>query len=219
VPKPMLPVGGRPLLEFIIGQLRGIGIRHVNVATNYLAEKIEDHFGNGDGFGVTINYVRENAPLGTGGALGLLGEQADPMLVINGDILTEVDYRAMFAYHREHVAEMTVAVRRYAVQVPYGVVECEGPRVRGLREKPELVFFVNAGIYLVEPSVVQLVPNNEHMNMTDLIGQLIASGKTVVSFPVCEYWLDVGHHTDYARAQEDAKDGRFVVRAAGRKGE
>jgi len=213
VPKPMLPVGGRPLMELIIDQLRGVGISHVNVATNYQAEKIESHFGDGDGFGVTISYVRESAPLGTGGALGLLGEQTEPMLVINGDILTEVDYRAMFTYHRENNAEMTVAVRRYEVQVPYGVVECEGSHVRSLREKPQLVFFVNAGIYLIEPSVLQLVPNNEHMNMTDLIDKLILAGRSVISFPICEYWLDVGRHADYARAQEDAKDGRFLTHA------
>lgn len=210
IPKPMLPVGGRPLMELIIDQLRGVGISHVNVATNYRAETIEDHFGNGNGFGVTINYVRESAPLGTGGALGMLGEQTEPMLVINGDILTEVDYRAMFAYHRENNAEMTVAVRRYEVQVPYGVVECEGSQVRSLREKPQLVFFVNAGIYLIEPSVFRLVPNNEHMNMTDLIDKLMLAKRSVISFPICEYWLDVGRHVDYARAQEDAKDGRFA---------
>jgi NDP-sugar pyrophosphorylase family protein len=143
----------------------------------------------------------------------LLGEQTEPMLIVNGDILTEVDYRAMFAYHRENGAEMTVAVRRYEVQVPYGVVECEGSRVQSLREKPQLVFFVNAGIYLIEPTVFRLVPNNEHMNMTDLIDKLMQADKAVVSFPICEYWLDVGHHTDYARAQEDAKDGRFAAPA------
>lgn len=209
VPKPMLPVGGRPLMEHIIEQLREVGVRKVNVATHYQAEKIVDHFGDGSGFGVEISYVNEETPLGTGGALGLMTPPKEPLLVINGDILTDVDFRSMQVFHREHEADMTVAVRRFEVQVPYGVVECEGPRLTGLREKPQIGFFVNAGIYLLEPAVYQYVPANHHLNMTDLIQTLMREGKTVVSFPVREYWLDIGQHADYARAQEDAANGRW----------
>lgn len=213
MPKPMLPVGGRPLMELIIEQLRDVGVNQVNVAINYQGEKIEHHFGDGSVFGVNINYVREESPLGTGGALGLLEDQTDPLLVINGDILTRVDYRDMFAFHRDHGAEMTVGVRRYEIQVPYGVVEIEGHSVKGLAEKPQLVFFVNAGIYLIEPSVLKLIPANQHLNMTDLIDRLLQAGQTVASFPICEYWLDVGQHADYARAQEDARNGQFESRS------
>lgn len=209
IPKPMLPVGGRPLMELIIEQLREVGVRKVNVATHYQAEKIVDHFGDGSGFGVEIAYVNEETPLGTGGALGLMARPDEPVLVINGDILTDVDFRSMQAYHREHGADMTVAVRRFEVQVPYGVVECDGPKLTGLREKPQISFFVNAGIYLLEPTVYEYVPANSHLNMTDLISTLISNGKTVVSFPVREYWLDIGQHADYARAQEDAANGRW----------
>lgn len=209
MPKPMLPVGGRPLMELIIDQLRGIGVHKVNVATHYQADKIVEHFGDGSAFGVTIEYVREENPLGTGGALGLMAPPDDPVLVINGDILTDVDFRAMHGYHQDHRAAMTVAVRRYEVQVPYGVVECDGPNLRALREKPEISFLVNAGIYLLEPHVYQYVPPNERFNMTDLIEKLLANGETVVSYPVREYWLDIGQHADYERAQKDAENGKW----------
>lgn len=209
LPKPMLPVGGRPLMELIIDQLRDVGVNKVNIATHYQAQKIVDHFGDGAGFGVNISYVNEEQPLGTGGALGLMQPPDDPVLVINGDILTDIDFRAMHAYHTEHEAKMTVAVRRYEVQVPYGVIECEGPYIRGLREKPEIGFFVNAGIYLLEPEVYRHIPANAHFNMTDLIEILMRDGETVVSFPVREYWLDIGQHADYHRAQEDARSGKW----------
>jgi dTDP-glucose pyrophosphorylase/CBS domain-containing protein len=209
-PKPMLPVGGRPLMELIVDQLREVGVRKLNIATHYQAQKIIDHFGNGSSFGVDIEYTREEAPLGTGGALGLMTPPTDPVLVINGDILTDIDFRAMHAFHQEHGAQMTVAVRRYEVQVPYGVVECDGVRLVGLREKPELNFFVNAGIYLLEPSVYRHIPPGEHLNMTDLIDLLVASGDSVVSFPVREYWLDIGQHADYERAQRDAVNGKWL---------
>jgi dTDP-glucose pyrophosphorylase/CBS domain-containing protein len=208
-PKPMLPVGGRPLMELIIDQLRDVGVRKLSIATHYQAQKIIDHFGNGKGFGVDIEYTREEAPLGTGGALGLMTPPSDPVLVINGDILTDIDFRAMYAFHQEHGAQMTVAVRRYEVPVPYGVVECDGVRVMGLREKPELNFFVNAGIYLLEPSVYRHIAPNKHLNMTDLIDVLVDRGEPVVSFPVREYWLDIGQHADYERAQLDASNGKW----------
>jgi len=209
IPKPMLPVGGRPLMELIIDQLRDVGVRKFNIATHYQAEKIIEHFRDGSAFGVDIAYTREESPLGTGGALGLMEPPTDPVLVINGDILTDIDFRAMHAFHEENGAQMTVAVRRYEVAVPYGVVECDGVRLTGLREKPDLNFFVNAGIYLLEPAVYSLIPPNVHLNMTDLVELLIARGDCVVSFPVREYWLDIGQHADYERAQRDAVNGKW----------
>ena len=162
-----------------------------------------EHFGDGSDFDVSLTYVCEDQPLGTGGSLGLIAPPREPMLVINGDILTQVDFRAMLAYHQEHRADMTVAVRHYGIQVPYGVMECDGSVVKGLSEKPQLSFFVNAGIYLLEPSVFEFVPPNLHFNMTDLIQWLIGAGKLVVSFPVVEYWLDIGRPNDYQQAQDD----------------
>jgi dTDP-glucose pyrophosphorylase/CBS domain-containing protein len=209
VPKPMLPVGGRPLLELIVEQLQQAGIRQVNVTTHYKPEKIIEHFGDGHAFGVELHYVNEDQPLGTGGALGLMPTPQQPLLVINGDILTQVNFRAMAAYHQEQQADMTVAVRRYEVQVPYGVVECDGPNVRRLKEKPQLGFLVNAGIYLLEPSVYQIIPSGQHFNMTDLIQWLLDAGRPVVSFPIREYWLDVGQLADYTQAQNDVENGRM----------
>jgi NDP-sugar pyrophosphorylase family protein len=204
MPKPMLPVAGRPLMERIIDQLRDAGIHRVNVTTHYMPDKIRDHFGDGTAFGVDLQYVNEEKPLGTAGALALMEAPSEPLLVINGDILTQVDFRALIAYHQEHHAQMTVAVRRYEVAVPYGVIECDdGPIVRRVSEKPRLGFLVNAGIYLIEPSACSEVPNGERFEMTDLIEKLIRVGKTVVSFPVREYWLDIGQLEHYQQAQID----------------
>jgi dTDP-glucose pyrophosphorylase/CBS domain-containing protein len=203
LPKPMLPVGGKPLMELVIEQLRQVGIRRVNVTTHYKPEKISEHFGDGSAFGVELNYVNEDKPLGTGGALGLIDAPTEPMLVINGDILTQVDFRAMLAYHQEHHAVMTVAVKQYGIKVPYGVIECEGPRVCALKEKPQIHFLVNAGVYLLEPKVFEFIPNGEHFDMIDLIQRLLDSGHVVASFPIIEYWLDIGQITDYKQAQND----------------
>lgn len=209
LPKPMLTVGDRPVMEHIIGQLRQVGIRQVNITTHYKHKKITDHFGNGEAFGVELNYVNEDRPLGTGGALGLIPKPTEPMLVINGDILTQVDFKAMLTYHREHRADMTVAVRIYDMQVPYGVIEMKGHHVAGVQEKPQMRFFVNAGIYLLQPSVFQFIPRRRHFNMTDLIQRLVQEKKSVVSFPIHEYWLDIGRHADYLQAQNDSKTGRL----------
>ncbi len=205
LPKPMLPVGGRPVMERIINQLKDAGIRCANVTTHYKPEKIIDYFGDGHAFGIDLHYVNEDLPLGTGGALGLMATPTETLLVINGDILTQVDFRVMLNYHREHHAQMTVAVRRYEMQVPYGVIECEGSRVNRLQEKPQISFLVNAGIYLLEPTVFQFIPQGQQFNMTDLIQWLLDAGETVVSFPIHEYWLDIGQHDDYLQAQHDIK--------------
>lgn len=209
-PKSMLPVGDRPLLERTIGRLREAGIKRVNVTTHYLAERITSHFGDGGAFGVEINYVTEDRPMGTAGGLRLMVETEEPLLVINGDILTGMDFQDLLAYHRRHRAELTVCVRKYDFQVPYGVLECDGPRVVGIREKPVVTFLVNAGIYLLEPSAQRLIPHDRPFDMTDLISRMIKEGRPMVSYPVVEYWLDVGSQADYQRAQDDARDGRFV---------
>ena len=208
-PKPMLLVGDRPMLERTIEQLRKAGIRRVDLTTHYKPEAISTHFGNGDEFGVTINYVHEDQPLGTAGALGLLGDSQEPLLVINGDILTHVDFRAMLKYHREHKAALTVGVCRYDLQVPYGVIECRGPDILGVSEKPVMPFLVNAGIYLLEPTVREHIPARKKFDMTDLIQTLIHADRKVVSFPIVEYWLDIGRPGDYERAQEDVRSGRI----------
>lgn len=207
MPKPMLPVGDRPLMERIIRQLSETGIRQVSVTTHFRAEKISDYFGNGQDFGVNMNYIAEDRQLGTAGGLALMPEPETTLLVVNGDILTEMDFRVMQAFHREHRAALTIAVRLYEVQVPYGVVESEGVHVQRLVEKPVHKFFVNAGVYLLEPEVHRLIPKDRHFDMTDLIREAMARGMTVVSFPIWEYWRDIGQHQDYVQAQADVKNG------------
>ena len=161
VPKPMLPLGTRPLLELIVEQLRDAGIRQVNVATHYKGDVIANHFKDGQDFGVDIRYVKEDQPLGTAGALSLLEESDEPLLVINGDILTRVDFRSMLNFHREHAADLTVAVKQYEFSVPYGVVMTDGVAVTGISEKPIVKQFINAGIYLLNPAVQLIIPNGQ----------------------------------------------------------
>lgn len=210
VPKPMLPIGDRPLMERIIRQLSDAGIRQVNVTTHYHADKISDHFGDGKQFGVNLSYVPEERQLGTAGGLALMPTPETTLLVINGDILTALDFRAMLAFHREHKAMLTMAVRQYEVQVPYGVIESDGVHVRRVVEKPSHRCFVNAGIYLLEPAAHRLIPRGQRYDMTDLIRALIEKNMPVVSFPIWEYWRDIGQHQDYRDAQADVKDGTLA---------
>jgi dTDP-glucose pyrophosphorylase/CBS domain-containing protein len=210
LPKPMLSVGGRPLLELTLDSLHRAGVRHVHVSTNYQAEKIIEHFGDGSALGVELSYINEDIPLGTAGALGLMDVPDSTLLVINGDILTHVDLQAMLEFHQEQRAQMTVGVRQYDMIVPYGVVECDGPRVLGLREKPRATFLVNAGVYLLEPSVFAYIPKRQRLDMTDLIQALLDAGRPVMSFPIIEYWMDIGHPGDYEQAQKDAANGKYA---------
>ena len=208
MPKPMLPVGDRPVLERTIRQLRRSGIRDVSMTTHYLGDRIAEHFGDGEEFGVRITYANEDQPLGTAGGLKTSGE-AD---------------RTVRGHQRRHphrrcrstrCSSTTASTRRsspsasarYVIDVPFGVVECDDVRITGLREKPSLTFFINAGIYLLEPTACDSIPDGEHFDMTDLIKRLLADGRTVVSFPIIEYWLDIGRPEDYQRAQDELGDG------------
>jgi dTDP-glucose pyrophosphorylase len=208
-PKPMLPLGDKPVIERIIGKLESAGISKVNLALHYLPEKIIEYLGDGSEFGVSIDYMTEDNPLGTAGALRLLEKSEESLLVINGDIVTDVDFRAMLAFHRDNDADLTIAVRRCAVKVPYGVVECSGALVTNVEEKPERSYLVNAGIYLLKPSLIPLVPDGERFDMTDLIKQALQEERKVVAFLVHEYWLDIGQHGDYELAQSHAASGRL----------
>lgn len=208
-PKPMLPVGDKPLIEHIVASLRNAGIKNLNITTHFMPEKIIDHFEDGSRFGVNVSYVNETTPLGTAGALSLMEEPTEPILVMNGDILTKIDFRALLAFHKEHQADMTICVRQYEFQVPYGVIECEGHNVRKLTEKPSYSFFVNAGIYLLEPKLHAKIPSDTKFDMTQLVDQVMVEGGTVASFPIIEYWMDIGQHADYRKANDDANAGQL----------
>jgi dTDP-glucose pyrophosphorylase/CBS domain-containing protein len=207
VPKPMLPIGDRPLLELTIQQLRRSGIRDISLTTHYLPDSIVRYFGDGSAFGVRLSYLKEDYPLGTAGGIKLMKRTGNPFVVINGDIITGVPFQEMLNFHRKHRALLTVGVRKYDVEVPFGVVELDEVHVNLIREKPSFTFFINAGAYLLEPEVCDVIPSGQRFDMTDLIQKLIDAGGVVVSFPITEYWLDVGRHEDYARAQEDVRNG------------
>lgn len=209
-PKPMLPVGDRPMMEHVLDRLRESGIHEVVVSTHYKGEMIQDHFGDGSSLGMTIRYVNEKQQHGTIGGLRLVREQfTEPFLVINGDVLTTLDFSAMRLFHHQHQAEMTVAVRKHDVHVPYGVVQVEGASVVGLDEKPTMSLFINAGIYLINPDVIDSIPEGRPFDATDLIVTLIRNQRRVEAFPVLEYWKDIGHHPDYEQANADLQAGRM----------
>jgi NDP-sugar pyrophosphorylase family protein len=204
-PKPMLTVGDRPLLETVLSQIREAGFSRVLIAVNYRAEAIEQHFGDGSSFGVDIGYLHEDHPLGTAGALRLAATELDrPFVVMNADLLTNVKLAALMRFHREEENIVTVGVRQYALDLPYGVIEMNGTRLQSLREKPRLSFFVNAGLYAVDPAAVSLMPNlPDRFDMTNLVEAALAFGARVGGFPIREYWLDVGQLADYDRTHGD----------------
>jgi dTDP-glucose pyrophosphorylase/CBS domain-containing protein len=204
VPKPMLPVGDKPLMEHIVAGLQAAGIKSLSVTTHYKGELIEEHFKDGHDFGVEINYVEEDEPLGTAGALSLLERTDGPLLVINGDIMTRIDFGAMLSFHREHAADMTVGIRQLKTTIPFGVVESQGVDIVQISEKPTMSHFISAGVYLLDPDVIALIPAGEPYDMPDLINTLAADGKKIVGFPIREYWLDIGRLEDYEAAQFEA---------------
>lgn len=207
-PKPMLPVAGKPLMERMLEQMGSSGIRSVSITTHYLKDKISGYFGDGAARGMDLSYVDEEKPLGTAGALRLMDRPTGPTLIINGDVLTDLDFRAMYEFHRQHGAKMTMAVRDYALTVPYGVVESDGVMVSGVVEKPRHDCFINAGIYILEPEAIDLIPSGNRFDMTDLVDSLLDRGDPVASFPLREYWLDIGSLEDYAKAELDIEAGR-----------
>ncbi|MBB5066463.1 nucleotidyltransferase family protein [Granulicella mallensis] len=204
-PKPMLPVNGKPILEHLVEKLRATGIQHVSISTHYLAESIVEHFQDGKDFGVHIEYVDEERPMGTAGALARASVGELPLLVINGDILTSIDFRAMLEFHREHQADMTVAVQQHETKIPYGVIHMEGIDAVSIEEKPLVRHFINAGIYLIQPSVCRMVPADRAFDMPELITSLIDTQKRVICFPIREHWVDVGQMEQYERASTDAQ--------------
>lgn len=203
-PKPMLKVAGRPILETIINRFKAQGFRRFRLSVNYLAEIIEDHFGNGDAFGVEIQYLRETEPRGTAGALSLLDEPLNaPMLVMNGDVLTRLDFGQLVAFHLEHRALATVSVREDRFEAPYGVVETDGPRLLSIREKPTFRWFASAGIYCLDPETLQRIPPTGHYDMPDLLAALAEGGEAVGAFPIHEYWIDIGRPPDFETANNE----------------
>jgi dTDP-glucose pyrophosphorylase len=203
-PKPLLKVGDKPVLQTILENFRDQGFIHFYLSVNYKAEMIRDYFADGSAFGVNIHYLHENQRMGTAGALTLLPDSPrDPVIVMNGDLLTKVDFRHLLDFHREHRAAATMCVREYDFQVPYGVVNIEHHRIVGIQEKPVQRFFVNAGIYVLEPEALGLIPGRQYFDMPSLFEKLLEQGKETVVFPIREYWIDIGQMADLERANSE----------------
>lgn len=200
-PKPMLNVGNKPLLETILENFIEYGFRRFYISVNYMADMVKSHFGDGSRWGVEICYLQEVQKLGTAGALSLLPEKPSAALfVMNGDLLTKVNFSQLLDFHSSHSAQATMCVREYDFQVPYGVVKIDSHRVIGIDEKPVQRFFVNAGIYVLEPDILELIPANTYFDMPTLFEQLISQQKETAAFPIREYWLDIGYLADYEKA-------------------
>jgi dTDP-glucose pyrophosphorylase len=202
IPKPMVKIGGVPLLERQIQRLAKVGINRVYISVNYLSHIIEGYFGDGRDFGIEICYLREQEKLGTAGALSLLPEHPErPIMVMNGDILTTSDLDSLYSFHMIHGAKITVAAIDHRVDIPYGVIHADGPFVTGLVEKPYKRFLCNAGIYALSPEALNLLTEVKYNNMTDLIDTCLSRNLPVAVFPVHEYWNDIGTPDDLERAR------------------
>ena len=203
-PKPLLDVGGRPLLERTMVSLIGHGFRRFYLSVNYLADRVEAHFGDGSRWGVEVRYLRETEPLGTAGALSLLPEPpVAPVLVMNGDILTRLHFGQLVDFHDAQRPDLTMCIRQIAMQVPYGVVDLDEHRVVSITEKPQQYHFVNAGIYVVQPAVIAGMTRGGRLDMTELAQGVGERGGTVAAFPIREFWLDVGRVEDLERARAE----------------
>lgn len=206
VPKPLLKVGNKPILETILESFISAGFHRFYFAVNYKYEMIEEYFGNGENYGVEINYIHEKKRMGTAGALYFLPRLDEPVIVMNGDLLTNVDFGELLDYHTEQNAKATMGVREYSYQVPYGVIDYDGESIKQINEKPILNFYVNAGIYALAPEVVAGVNEEVFLNMTDLFENLIKENKKTTVYPIQGYWMDIGHMDQFQQAQIDYKD-------------
>jgi dTDP-glucose pyrophosphorylase/predicted transcriptional regulator len=203
-PKPLLEVGHKPILETIVERFVSQGFTRLTISVNYKAEMIETYFGDGSRLGARIDYVHEHVRLGTAGGLQFLPHDLDiPVIVVNGDVLTTVDYRKLLTFHRESERKATMGVSFHDVQVPYGVVTLLDQQVRSIAEKPVYRYFVNAGIYVLEPSCLHYLPKGEYFDMTTLFERMLTEGNTIAAYPIHEYWQDVGQRSDYEQANRD----------------
>jgi NDP-sugar pyrophosphorylase family protein len=201
-PKPLLPIGGKPMLEHIIERARADGFRRFVLAIHYLGQMIEDYFGDGSRWQVQIDYLREESPMGTAGAIGLLNPRPEmPFLVSNGDVLTDISYGGLLDFHYSHGASATMAVRMHEWQNPFGVVRTKGVDIIGFEEKPILRSHINAGVYVLEPSSLDVLSAGEYCDMPTLFSRLQEKTARTIVYPMHEPWLDVGRVNDLESAQ------------------
>jgi len=204
LPKPLLPVGNRPILDHILSGLKNAGIDDVVLSVNYRGDQIREHVGSGKRHDLSVNYITEKQRLGTAGALSLLSPRPQrPFLVMNGDLLTNLNYSKLLHFQRENDYALVMCVRQYKIQVPYGVVSIDQEgHINGLQEKPVHEHFINAGIYVLKPQCIDLIPKAQFFDMTDLTNALIEKGETIAAFPLVEYWRDIGRPEDLRAATD-----------------
>jgi len=203
-PKPLLKVGNKPILETIIENFAKYGFVNITISVNYKADMIKEYFGDGSTLGVNIDYIEESKRLGTAGALSLIKERPqEPFFVMNADLLTNVNFEHLLDFHLLEHSVATMCVREYDYQVPYGVIETDGSLITSIKEKPVHKFFVNAGIYTLSPQVFEYIPKDEFYDMPTLFEDIIADNLKSVSFPIHEYWLDIGRMEEFEQAQNE----------------
>jgi len=204
IPKPLLKVGNKPILETIIENFAKYGFVNITICVNYKADMIKEYFGDGSKLGINIDYIQETKRLGTAGALSLIENRPqEPFFVMNADLLTNVNFSHLLDFHSFENSVATMCVREYDYQVPYGVIETNGSDITSIKEKPIQSFFVNAGIYTLSPQVFEIIPKNEFYDMPTLFETLIQHKLKTISFPVHEYWMDIGRMADFEQAQAE----------------
>lgn len=204
-PKPLLPIGGKAIIDYNVERLVSYGVSDINVTVNYLHEQIEEHFSRKIN-GIQVKCVREPQFLGTIGSIRFIEEfHHDTILLMNSDLFTNINFEDFYMHFISHGAEMSVATIPYSVNVPYGIFELEGRNIKGIKEKPSYNYYANAGIYLLKKDVLNFIPKDTFFNTTDLIEKLIALNKNVIRFPLTGFWIDIGKHEDYKKAQEFVK--------------
>jgi dTDP-glucose pyrophosphorylase len=210
-PKPMLKVGEKPIIEYNIDRLIQVGIKNFNLSVNYLAEQLENYFKDGEHKNVSIKYVKEDKPLGTIGSILLIESfENDDIIVMNSDLLTNIDFVDFYKLFKESEADMAVAATSYHVDIPYAVMEVNKTnQVSSLKEKPRYTYFSNAGIYILKKKLLKLIPENTFFDITDLMNKILELDFKLVTYPINGYWLDIGKHEDFIKAQEDVKHIKF----------
>lgn len=202
-PKPLLKVGNKPIMEHNVDRLATYGIENFTISIRYLGDQIVSYFGDGTDKNLNFRYIREDEPLGTAGALSLVDQfRSKSILLTNSDVLTTLNYEDFYLDFKKRDADISIVTIPYRVKVPYGVFDLNGDRIAGLKEKPEYTYYSNAGIYLIKRELIEQIPKNKYLDVTDLIEQLIGQDKKVVSFPFWGYWLDVGKPEDFENAQK-----------------
>jgi len=207
IPKPMLKVGNKPILQTIVEKFSHYGYKNIVMCVNYKLNIIQDYFGDGSKFGVNIDYILEDKRMGTAGGLGLIDEKlTEPFFVMNADLLTNVNFDHLYDFHVTNNSMATMCVQDYDFKVPYGVVNVENTKILSIEEKPTQKYFVNAGIYMLSPDCLKYIPHNQFYDMPTLFEKLISENENVISFPLREYWLDIGHIDEYEKANEEFDD-------------